>query len=1207
MYACLSQDTDSSKKGGAKQNMCTAFDPQTEAVRLLGGFACVRAAVAAVLLACACPGPLHAQVVAIVQETSGEVRVQRAGKGAWEPVTARGTALRARDAIKTGAAARAALLGTDSTKTRVNSKTQVSVERGAKGESRLRVMLGQVLHWVLGKRPTEVGTPAAVAATEGTLFEVSVGEDGTSTVTVVDGTVRFYNESGEVRVGASQQSTAVPGQAPTRPIVVDLSGIVAWESTVEQMVVDHELPLTNLSGAELDRRSQEALQKVSVEPGNAELRLTAGDLLHDQGHLEEALQQYQSAISVQPSLASAFARISLASYELGRLMEARQVCEQALQLQPQEPVARAVAALLDLSEGRRQRPGEALLSLAKAYPDDVFLSVCAGAVLLEVGRVRDAVAALESAAAKAPDSAHARAYLSMALLAGGNVKAAVVEAERGKALSPAAALVNESLGTALLYSGRLAQGEQALRTALSSAPEAAGAHLSLAKVLAAQGKMELAVREAELAVAAKPGSPAARHTLGVLYLATRDLRRAEREFREALKLAPDMAAAHTGLGEVMMKRGAFAEALNQQKASIAMDAGSAAAHNDLGALCIAEGKLKEALEELRRAIELQPNWGMPHANLAMAYLDLNRFREAVKEAEKAVALGDRSAVLRTTLAKVYLKQQRLDRAFVELRQAQSLDDSYAQAHLALGQIYSMRGRDRDALSEILRGASTDPGAIAESRQYARTEITGQGGTQDSLDGRLTTDGRGESGEASYYLSLGHSQEDGFRGPNSDKENWFSLGMAGYQAEPETQWLVYASDLRDRNGVPGPTDALRLGDPDDRRSDDGQEVHALWRQKLGERSHLTVKVGKRSVEVRDSNPDSLQPDPFSALDQNPFRKKRVSSDEAVAEARWDCRPSSTTAWRAIAALRRSDLGLNGSLGVVDISAPLPVFTWAPVDDQSKVTTRSLFLEQDRELSDRFSLTLGGHFANGTDSGRIGLPKIVGKYAGRQGERLTFVAQPLFRASAADLRPVEPWAQTRDFDITDLTADGSAMSYEVHYERPGSSARLLRLSAFMHRVHGLLVEVEDPALAPMPERALIPRAVVSGLEASYEQWLTPAMTLTLSGRWQRSSDERNGDTRIVQYPEKSALARLDYLDRAGWRLKLALEAVGPRYGDRGNTQLLPGYGLVSARVARQLDLHRELFIEASNLLDKQYQIYRGYPERGRVVQAGFGYRF
>ena len=75
-------------------------------------------------------------------------------------------------------------------------------------------------------------------------------------------------------------------------------------------------------------------------------------------------------------------------------------------------------------------------------------------------------------------------------------------------------------------------------------------------------------------------------------------------------------------------------------------------------------------------------------------------------------------------------------------------------------------------------------------------------------------------------------------------------------------------------------------------------------------------------------------------------------------------------------------------------------------------------------------------------------------------LVFLAYPLFRAEVTELSPVEAWAQPFGFDQLAFSEDGSAMSYELHYQQPMSRLSLLTLSAFTRNAHGLLLDLEDP---------------------------------------------------------------------------------------------------------------------------------------------------
>src|SRR5439155_21004232 len=102
-------------------------------------------------------------------------------------------------------------------------------------------------------------------------------------------------------------------------------------------------------------------------------------------------------------------------------------------------------------------------------------------------------------------------------------------------------------------------------------------------------------------------------------------------------------------------------------------------------------------------------------------------------------------------------------------------------------------------------------------------------------------------------------------------------------------------------------------------------------------------------------------------------------------------------------------------------------------------------------------------------------------------LVFLAYPTFRADVTELSPVEAWAQPFGFDQLSFTNDGSAMSYELHYERPSGRLSLVSLSAFVRNAHGLLLDLQDPRFAPAQNRLLVQRAWIRGARAAFEQVL------------------------------------------------------------------------------------------------------------------------
>ena len=75
------------------------------------------------------------------------------------------------------------------------------------------------MFWAHLRPGTDIGTPAHTnTVTQGTEVLLGVADDGTTTLTVLEGAVSFSNPLGAQDLTASQQSVARPGQAPTPPV-----------------------------------------------------------------------------------------------------------------------------------------------------------------------------------------------------------------------------------------------------------------------------------------------------------------------------------------------------------------------------------------------------------------------------------------------------------------------------------------------------------------------------------------------------------------------------------------------------------------------------------------------------------------------------------------------------------------------------------------------------------------------------------------------------------------------------------------------------------------------------------------------------------------------------------------------------------------------------------------------------------------------------
>jgi tetratricopeptide (TPR) repeat protein len=1104
--------------------------------------------------------------------------------------------LQAADRVRTGADGRARIVTEDGKRATMGPNAEIELQVHA-----ARVNGGRVSFWITGRGRTEIGTPGATAAAEGTGFQVEVEANGVSTLTVAEGTVEFYNEQGRVTVRPDEQSTARPGQAPTPPIAANGAAVLVFEGTVENLPLSLETPRLNLAADRLRALLPERQAAAQAAPDDAPAQLALGDVRYDLGDLEAARAAYLRAGELQPNGAVPLAR--LVQVEIGRgrpdLAEAALARLQAAA--PDSGEAALAAGRLQLARGKADDARAPLERAMTQLPQSGEAPVLLGRALFRLGDLKGAETALRTAIERQPDNFAAHAYLSGARLALGDTSGAGQAARRAVELAPQSSLSHEALGAALLFSGRAEDAVKELQQAVEINPASAPARVQLARALAGADRLPEAVRQGSQAVALDPGEPAAHVTLGTLFLADNDPHRAEREFRHGLRLAPQMASGKTGLASVALEQGAFSRALREQKAGIALDPGSAQARNNLGAVYLAQGRLNDAVREFGEAVRLQPGLAVAHSNLALAYLEQNRYAQALDSARRAARLGERSAILHTTLARIYMRQNRLERALVELRIAENLDPFYPLQRFYLSQVYRLQGRDRDALRTLFRGVILDPSAMAEQRLYSRLEGTAFGGENHTAEGDLKLDGRAADGRLSYFAS-GSVLSQQVRPERGDVRRGFGEGILGLESGSRNNLVLYGSLFDERVERPGQDfPGGRIEDPNFRTGFNGTDGQLLDRFRFTDRDWLTLKTGFRRGFLEAHNPANPPgtPDPF------PLTYFAGQDRNFLAEGLWERRAGRRN--RDLLQAGVSYLSRERSFVGNVPAVPSPgVLNLLNRESPSFYTVWGEFF---RQVNPRLDFRVGPYAGIGSHTGTILRPKAVVHYNAGGGNRLAALVYPQFQSQNADLLPVESWAQPFDLDRILQADDSVVTNYELSWERTLPAGDLFSATGFYRRGRSFLIPTVDPLTAPVVTRLPFESGEIFGGQVAAERPLSGSLTGRIFARFQETNNLQ-GPGDLPYFPRWLTGARLDYLDRHGIRTYLAVNYVGSRvHRDfvTGPEFRLGSYVTADFRISWQENLHRSWFIQVSDLFDRGADFYRHYHTAGRTLVGGLEFRF
>lgn len=1161
------------------------------------------AIVAAILLAAGAWTAATPRARVVKVEGQGLAEVQRQGRGPWLGVTRPPhRLLYASDHLRTQQQTYATV-HIDGAQVRLAPRTEVVIPPqrpgpAPRGLPRMMLIAGKIFLWLIGTRGMEIGTEGAVAAASGTKLLVEVDARGITTLTVLESQAIFYNDLGSVVVHAGEQSTAGPRMAPTRPIRVDPSGYIEWEASLDNVSLGVEVRYhPGATAMDLEQMLAQATRETAADDPAGQMAL--GDILNDLGDLQASELAYRQAASLAPGDAEPQLRLGACLLQQGRRQEALTTFEAAARLAPDSPlplIGTAAAQAMSMQPDTLAEAERTIAGVLDQQPDNALALTVAGLIAIRRGDAVTARSALDRAIALEPGMYQAHAYRSAVCLADRDPAAALASANQAVRLAPTSALAHESLGAVHFFSGSLAQARAEAKLALQANPNSAAAHLLLSDVLVAEGNLQDGMQEAQAAVALDPLLAPAWSALGMLFLADNSLPQAERAFARALELSPQLVAARTGMGVTYARQGRLAQAMEAQRAAIALDSSLAAAHNNLGAIYLSLGDLEQAVAHFKTAIAAQPRWSLPHANLALAYLDLNRFADAVREGELAVRLGEDSARTHTTLARVYLKQNRTNRAWAALRRAVELDENYALAHFELAEVYLRQGRPREALNQQLEAISKQPSAMLEGREYARTEV-GVLGPDAAISVR--SDGRGDRGNNSYFVNASFSDGDNDR-PHTDYQRLTGVAIAGRQTTGDRTGSLYVSAQREERDRPGRALAGGLPEnPDWSSTFTAAEAHLIGRSRTCGDTALTYKVGYRSSTLRDRNPNSL-----TAGDPRPFRLLELHGGGALAELRIDAPTLCQSKLIAGAALSDEGRSVSGILGQTDPGGGPP--TWTPFADSTQRRAATLYAEHETRLCPRTRFMVGGRMASREGMKPVWRPKAWVKHDLPRGGTLVALTRPLIADDVSELAPVDHWSLGDTRSPLDFALGGFGQSYELQYQLLPRDGSLLRLSAFHHTMRNVIIDLQDPAWAGGVVGEVVGSADASGAEVEYERWLGRDLSGGLLVRYTTSNNDETG--RDVPYvPQLLARLRLDYLDPLGYRVGASWTHVGRRYADFAASRELGSYGVLDLSVARQLDLHTDVFVGVENVFDRRYGFWEGYPEPGRRIQMGVLYRF
>lgn len=367
-----------------------------------------------------------------------------------------------------------ALLFSDKSQLRLSRNSMFEIKEIGNGkDTDTSVSLLKGKSWMQSKATPDklrIATPSGLARILGTEWEMEVHDDGSTTVSVMNGEVHFTNESGNVQVQANEQAVTEVGRAPQKRVLLNPRERVQWVNSLRadgswlfgsdaalfagdfdkarqllqkgalQSPNDDRIPAQLARIALLSNDWTEA-RRILTEarkrfPQSVELALVSGELARLAGLGAIAVQEFSSATARADTDYRAWHGLGITYAEQEHFAPARTALEKATQLAPQRAAPWADRGALETRAHRLDAAAQSINHALALAPDDYVAWTSRGILLLTQGDTDAALEALLKASLLEPRYAKAQIHTAIAWYQLGRMDAAMAAIAKAKQADP---------------------------------------------------------------------------------------------------------------------------------------------------------------------------------------------------------------------------------------------------------------------------------------------------------------------------------------------------------------------------------------------------------------------------------------------------------------------------------------------------------------------------------------------------------------------------------------------------------------------------------------------------------------------------------------------------------------------------------------------------------------------------------------------------
>ncbi|HXJ75469.1 MAG TPA: TonB-dependent receptor, partial [Candidatus Dormibacteraeota bacterium] len=440
----------------------------------------------------------------------GKVEVAPNGTLDWQPARTN-QVLHPGDRLRTGLRSRASLQWSGLSVLRVNALTTMQIQPPPRPGGTPALELNSGASYLFSReRPGEIQfrTPLASGAIRGTEFQLAVGDDGRTTLSLLDGAVAMTAGAQTEQVNSGEELLVEPGRPPAKTALLNARRVIQWVLYYPAIVDPAELGLSSAEQTALQESLQayrdgdlpQALARYPADrqPGSDAERLWRAALLLAAGQVDSALAGLPEAGRLGP--------VTRALQEMVETVRGEEL-DPATAPAPRTTSEWMARSYLWQAHSRLDEALAAARAAQEQSPQFGPAWVRVAELEFGFGRVPQAQAALDRGLALSPRHAQGLALRGFLLAAANRNTEALGAFEQAIAID--GALGNAWLGRGLIKMrrGRVLEGRQDLQVAAALEPQRGVLRSYLGKAFAHTGEPERAEKELRLARHLDPGDP----------------------------------------------------------------------------------------------------------------------------------------------------------------------------------------------------------------------------------------------------------------------------------------------------------------------------------------------------------------------------------------------------------------------------------------------------------------------------------------------------------------------------------------------------------------------------------------------------------------------------------------------------------------------------------------------------------------------------